>query len=114
MGLESFEAVIHFFPVDYVPPRREVFGAAVVVFQVVGMLPDVVAENGEQALGDRVVLIRGGNDLRFAALFSGKPNPAAAELFDTGIVEFGLKIFEVAESLLDQVCDRAVGLAAAL
>jgi len=29
--------------------------------------------------------------LHFAALFAGKPDPAAAELFDASIVKFGLK-----------------------
>jgi hypothetical protein len=37
------EALVDFVPVDYVPPRGQVVGAAVVVFEVVGVLPDVVA-----------------------------------------------------------------------
>src|SRR5207302_1715275 len=74
--LEGFEALVDFLPVDYVPPRGQVFGAAVVVLQVVGVLPDVVAENREQALRDRVVLIRGCDDLHFAALLAGQPDPS--------------------------------------
>ena len=113
MRLECLQALIDFVPIDNIPPRRQIFGAAIVVFQVVGMLPDIVAENGEQTLGKRVVLIRGGDDLHFAALFSGEPNPAAAELFDAGIVEFGLKVFEVAEGFGDRIGDGAGGIAAA-
>src|SRR5579872_1408559 len=114
MRLESLEALIDFVPIDHVPPRCQIFGAAIIVFQVVGMLPDVVAENWEQALGDWVVLIRCSDDLYFAAGLAGKPDPAAAKLFGAGIVKLGLKILEVAESFLDHVRDRAVGLAAAL
>ena len=49
-GFEGFEALIDFVPVDYVPPGGEIFRTAVVVFQVVGMLPDIVAEDGEDGL----------------------------------------------------------------
>ena len=38
-------ALVDFVPVDYAPPGLQVFGAAVVVFQVVGVFPDVVAED---------------------------------------------------------------------
>jgi len=114
MGLECFQAVVDFFPVDYVPPGREVFGAAIVVFQVVGVFPDVVAENGEQALGDWVVLIGRANDLHLAARFAGEPDPAAAKLFGASVVELGLEIFEVAEGFIDDVRNRATGVAAAL
>ena len=45
------EALVDFGPVDYVPPGGEVFGAAVLVFQIVSVLPDVVAEDGVEAVG---------------------------------------------------------------
>jgi hypothetical protein len=44
------EALVDFFPVDDVPPCGEIVRAAVVVFEVVGMLPDVVAENGVETV----------------------------------------------------------------
>src|SRR3984957_6360516 len=97
MRLESLEPLIDFVPINHVPPRCQIFGAAIVVFQVVGMLPDVVAENGEQALGERVALMGVVDGLRFAAGFAGKPDPAAAKLFYARIVKLGLKILEVAE-----------------
>ena len=71
MGLECFEAVVDFIPVNYVPPCREVFGAAIVVLQIISMLPNVVAENGEQALGDWIVLVGRADDLYLAAGFAG-------------------------------------------
>src|ERR1700678_1732411 len=101
MTLECFEALVDFVPVHHVPPGRQVFGAAVVVLEVVGMLPDVIAENGEQALRDWAVLVGRANDLHFAAWLASQPNPSAAELFDAGFVELGLEILEVAESFLD-------------
>ena len=55
-GLVAF---VDFFPVDYVPPGLQVFRAAVVVFEIVGVLPDVVAEDGMEALRDGIILIRG-------------------------------------------------------
>src|SRR3984893_1015769 len=100
---EGGVAFVDLVPVEDVPPGGEIFGTAVVVFQVVGVLPDVVAEDGIEALRDWVVMIRSGDDLHFAAGFSSEPDPSAAELLDTGVVEFGLKIFEVAEGSLDHV-----------
>ena len=38
-------AFVDFVPVDDAPPCLQVFGPTVVVLQVVGVLPDVVAEN---------------------------------------------------------------------
>ena len=76
------------------------------------MLPDIVAEDGEEALRDGVVLIGRGNDLHVAAL-AGEPDPSRAELLDAGVVEFCLEIFEVAESLGDGLGDGAVGIASA-
>src|ERR1035437_9370264 len=57
-GFEGGVAFVDFVPVDDVPPGGEIFGTAVVVFQVVGVLPDVVAEDGIEALRDGAVLIR--------------------------------------------------------
>src|ERR1700739_4238152 len=68
--LEGGEAIVDLVPVDYVPPGREIFGATVVVFQIVGMLPNIIAEDGIQTLRDGIVLIWGGDDLHFAAGFS--------------------------------------------
>src|ERR1017187_5848224 len=77
------KAFVDLVPVDDVPPRGEVVGAAVVVLQVVGVLPDVVAEDGVEAAGERIVLVGGGDDLEFAAL-EDEPAPAGAELLGGG------------------------------
>src|SRR5277367_5348619 len=97
MALECFQAVVDFIPVDYAPPSSQIFGTAIVVFEVVCVLPNVVAEDGEQALGNWIVLVGRADDLHIAARFTGKPDPSAAELFHTSFVEFGLEIFEVTE-----------------
>src|SRR6266496_636482 len=112
-GFKSFVAVIDFFPVHYVPPGGEIFGTSVVVFQVVGVLPDIVAENREEALRERIVLVRRRNDLHLTAGLPGKPDPSAAELFCAGFVEFGLEVIEVTEGFCDRVADWAGGIASA-
>src|SRR5258708_35787142 len=77
------------------------------------MLPDVVAEDGIEALRNGIVLIGSADDLHFAGGFAGQPDPSATELLDAGVVEFRLEILEVAESLLDCVGDRAGWIASA-
>src|ERR1700676_23225 len=49
-------------PVDDVPPGIDVVGAAVLVLQVVGVLPDVDAEQRRLSVGDRVVLVCAADD----------------------------------------------------
>ena len=44
-------------PGDDVPPSGNVVGAAVLIFKVVGMLPDVQTQNGSLAGGEGAVLI---------------------------------------------------------
>src|ERR1022692_301125 len=46
-------------PVHHVPPCFQVLGTQVLIFQVIGMLPDVVAEDRVQALGQRRILVSG-------------------------------------------------------
>ena len=45
-----FEAAIDLSPVDNVPPRGQIVRAAVLVLEVIGMLPDIVAEDRIQSL----------------------------------------------------------------
>ena len=104
-------AFVDFFPVDYVPPGLQIFGTAVVVFEIVGVLPDVVAEDGIQALRDGIVLIWSADNFHFAFCVASQPDPSAAELAYTGGVEFFLESFEVAEGLLDYFGYGAGGVA---
>ena len=105
--------MIDLFPVHYVPPGRKIFRPAVVIFQVIGVLPNVIAKNRKQTLGNGIVLIGGADDLQFTARFARKPYPSAAELLGPGVVEFGFEVVEVAEAFLDHIRDCATGLAAA-
>src|ERR1039458_5483613 len=111
-GLGVGEALVDFVPVDNVPPRGEVVGAAAVEFQVVGVLPDVVAEDGVEAIGEGTVLVGGGDDGELAGL-EDEPAPAGAELLGGGLVEELFEALEVAEVGLDLGGDVAMRLAAA-
>ncbi len=48
--LGLIEALVHFFPVHGVPPCSKVVGTFVLVLQVIGVFPDVVAKDRVQAL----------------------------------------------------------------
>ena len=91
-----------FGPVDDVPPRVDVVGAAVLVVQVVGVLPDVDAEQRRLAVADRVVLV-GGRDDREAGAVVDEPGPAGAEAADAGVLELRLEVVERAERGVDRV-----------
>src|SRR5438067_7076371 len=57
------ESLLHFPPVHHVPPRLQIIGADIFVFQVVGVLPNVVAHDGPVALHHGIVLIGRGDDV---------------------------------------------------
>src|SRR6185437_16408833 len=85
----------------------------ILVFQVIGVLPNIVSKDREMALQEWAVLIGCGDDLQLAAIVD-QPAPAGAKLFGGGFVELLLEILEAAKILLDLVCDLAGGLSAAL
>src|SRR5271170_3802822 len=105
------EAHVDLVPVDGVPPGGEIVGALVLVLEVVGVLPDVVAEDGVVTLRDGAILVRRGDDFQLAAL-EDQPAPAGAELLRGGFVEELLEVFKGAEVGLDLSSDLAGGFAA--
>src|SRR5690606_5796665 len=53
-------------PVDHVPPVGDVLGTAVLILEVVGVLPHVQAQDGRLAVHQRAVLGGGGGPLETA------------------------------------------------
>lgn len=77
-SLSLAEPLGHGLPVDDIPDGAEVLGLAVLVLQVVGVLPGVDAQQGDQVAGDWV-LVRAGDQAQGASLLVlGDPGPAAA------------------------------------
>src|SRR5205807_2019763 len=83
------------------------------VLEVVGVLPDVDAEQRGLALADRVVLIGSGGNGQAGAVVD-EPGPARAELVDAGVLELGLEVVKGPEGGLDGRGQVTVGLAAAV
>src|SRR5215813_1934868 len=74
----SAQAPVDLFPIDDVPPRVDVVRAAVLVLQIVRMLPDVEAEDRLLAVHHRIVLVRRALDCDLPAVVHD-PCPPAAE-----------------------------------
>ena len=91
-------------PVHDVPPRGDIVGALVLVFEVVGVLPDIEAEQrrafttGDSLAHDGVVLIGGGDDLQLA-LVERQPRPTAAEPARGGFAKILFETGDIAEDL---------------
>ena len=116
MGFGCGEAVVDGLPVDDVPPCGEVIWPAVVVGEVVGVLPDVVAKDGVMTLREGVILVGGGDDFELggvAGAFEHQPSPAGAKLLGSGFIELLFKVVKGAEGDVDEVSDVAGGSAAA-
>ena len=68
----------NFIPIHHVPPRGDVVGSAILVLEVVRVLPYVQPEDGRFAFHQRAVLIRGAVGLEGPAAHH-QPRPTAAE-----------------------------------
>src|SRR3954451_19380282 len=84
LALRGGVALVDRVPVDGVEPGGEIVGALVLILEVVGMLPDINAENRGLALHQRGVLVRGAGDAQAAIGRGDQPGPAAAEAPRTG------------------------------
>src|ERR1700749_4591199 len=101
------------FPVDEVIDERlQVIRTAVAIVDVVGVLPDVAAEDRGGAMHQRVLTVRRLGDFELAVL-DRKPAPPRAELTDAGSGKIGLELLETAEVLVDLLLQTTRQFAAA-
>ena len=99
-------------PRHHVPPGREVVRAAVLVVQVVGVLPDVDAEDGRLALGERRVLVRRRHAPRGASPSQTSQLQPEPNRFTPASFDLLLELVERAERVVDRRREVARGLAA--
>src|SRR5215469_17456716 len=73
------------FPIDQmIEERLDVVGAPIAVVDIVGVLPNIAAEDRQPAMHQRVLAVRRLHDGDLAVL-EGEPAPAGAELADPGL-----------------------------
>src|ERR1039458_4856185 len=81
--------------------RSEIIRALVLVFQIIGVFPDIRADDGlafaagHGVAHEGIVLVRRGDDLQLAVV-RHQPDPAAAETSDARSLELRLEIIEAA------------------
>ena len=105
------QGLAHLVPVDHVPPRGDVVRPAVLILQVVGVLPYVEPENRRLPLHQRIVLIRRAGDGELPAI-GDQPRPAAAEAASRRLGELLFEGIEAAKGSVDRVGNLAGGRAA--
>src|SRR6058998_1375900 len=66
--LPGLQTLVHFRPVDDVPPRVDVVRPAILILQVVRVLPDVDAHDDFLVLHERTILVRAALDRQLAAV----------------------------------------------
>mmetsp|Transcript_32171 Transcript_32171/g.84984 ORF Transcript_32171/g.84984 Transcript_32171/m.84984 type:complete len:207 (-) Transcript_32171:278-898(-) len=100
-------------PIDDVPERADVLGPAVLVLEVIGVLPHVEAHDGDQAgiVHERVVLVGRRHNLDRAILGDREPRPARAEDARGGGGERGLELVVRPEGRRDLLRQHAGRLA---
>src|SRR3954447_22987602 len=92
--------------------RLQVIRTAVAIVDVVGMLPDIDAEDRGGAMHQRILAVGRLGDFELAVLYR-QPSPAGAELANAGGREIGLEFLNPTEILVDPAGELARKLAAA-
>lgn len=88
-------------PIDDIPNGAKVLGLAVLVLQVVGVLPGVDAEQGLEVSGDGVLVGAGDEAEGARGLVLDQPGPAGALDAGEGGVGLLLEVVEGAKVLVD-------------
>src|SRR5207248_6213745 len=86
---------------EMVEKRLHEVGPAVLVIEIVSVLPDIAGQERRLAERDRIDAVQGMSDLELAFV-GDEPGPAAAELIDGGGFEFLLELVHVAEIALER------------
>src|SRR5690606_22636891 len=89
------------------PPSLQIVRSAVVVFQVIGVFPDVIEEKRFDAVIERRVLVSPRRDFQSIA-FDGNDGPPGTELSGAGFVERRAEIFERAVVAFNDFAELAV------
>lgn len=67
-------------PIDRIPPRREIFSALILIFEIIGVLPHIDAEHHlPYPLFERRILVGRRDDIELAAFIDDELCPAGAE-----------------------------------
>lgn len=88
-------------PVDHLPDGAEVLGLAVLVLEVVGVLPGVNTHEGLEVSGDGVLVGTSGDAQGTGGLVLDEPSPAGALDASQSSVGLLLEALEGAEVLID-------------
>ena len=67
------EQFVYSVPINNVPPRLNIFWALIFILEVIGVFPDIKAEDGfssmlDDSLHERVILIGSRSNLKFAVI----------------------------------------------
>lgn len=119
-GVRIIVALGHFCPIDDVEKRGNIIGAAVLVVQVVGVLPHVKAEDGGTFfighVHEGVVLVGRGGDEQLVVAVCAEPGPTGAETGGGSGRKFLFEVFKRPEVTVNRFGDVHLGgrLAAAI
>src|SRR5437762_7922654 len=83
-------AFCDYIPVNDIPPSSEIIRTTVLIFEIVGMFPHIIAQNREVAIRKRIILIGSASDGEIAGLVENQPGPARPKAFHARIVESSL------------------------
>ena len=91
LSLGGFVVCANGVPVNHAPKRLEIIRAAVLVLEIIGMLPNIAAKNRRSAFHQRCVLISRVTNTESAVGLDAQPRPTAAKLCGARGFEFFLE-----------------------
>ena len=111
-----FVAMIDLTPVHHIPKRGDVVGPAILVFQIVGVFPNVETQHRHVAMHDRAVLVGGAFDQELFVFIEAEPGPTAAKTAHARLLQRFFEGVEAAQFGFDgvgQLADRSPSFALA-
>ena len=69
---------VDFIPVNHIEKRLNILRSSILIFQIIGMFPDIQPQQGYFALSQRTVLVWGGDNSQII-IIQYQPCPAASK-----------------------------------
>ena len=101
-------------PIHQLPPGLKIVCPAVLVLEVIGVLPDVESEQGSEAFGEGIACVGALGYEELAVVVLGEPYPSGAEEADAGVDKGAAEVLEAAEVAVDGLAQLSFGHASAV
>ena len=97
MVMLHIHTALYHLPVDNLPYTFDMLGAAILIVEIIGVLPNIYSEERFHAVAHGIVAIVTAHNVELATLVLGEPHPARTEKCCTSLFHLAFKRLEIAK-----------------